>query len=375
MAGAPPKPDRPRLLFVGRGAPWRGGAGYLVRQKMWLEAATRVADVTAVMFDLDPKHAADGVESGRCVKVVAVPNPPRVGAGRLRRAWDDRFSSRPRSLRYFDTERARAVIAALHPEGFDAVMVYRIDTASWAGLLDRSLPGGGSSLPGGGLLLDIDDPEHARTARRIEALGEPVDAGDRRDLARLHRFELNAASRARVAWVCQEADRDRFDAPRPEVAPNAVDVPERCPPYEPEPGTLLFVGNLTGGRRNANLDGLLWFLDEVWPRVLEARPGATLRIGGRMDPETEATVDAAAGVQRLGFVDDMAAEVRRAAVNLAPIRFGTGTRIKVLDALAQGGAVVATTLAVEGIDAQDGVHLRLADEPGAFAAACVSFTR
>ncbi len=54
------------------------------------------------------------------------------------------------------------------------------------------------------------------------------------------------------------------------------------------------------------------------------------------------------GLDLLGFVEDMAATVRQAAVNLAPIRFGTGTRIKVLDALAQGGAVVSTTLGCEG---------------------------
>ena len=178
--------------------------------------------------------------------------------------------------------------------------------------------------------------------------------------------------------VCQAADAARFDEPRPEVAPNAVDVPEACPPYAAAAGegggegaTLLFVGNLVGGRENPNLDGLLWFLDEVWPRVRAARSQATLRVGGRMGDDTAATLDAAPGVERLGFIDDMAAEVRHAAVNLAPIRFGTGTRIKVLDSLAQGGAVVATTLACEGIDVVDGQHLRLADDPAAFAAACV----
>ena len=76
-----PHRDRPRVLYVGRGAPWRGGAGYLVRQAMWLNALTRVADVTAVMFDLDPKHAAGGVADAGCEGVVAVPNPERAHPG------------------------------------------------------------------------------------------------------------------------------------------------------------------------------------------------------------------------------------------------------------------------------------------------------
>ncbi len=221
-------------------------------------------------------------------------------------------------------------------------------------------------------MLDIDDPEHARTARRVELCGETPDARTLRDMAKVKRFELAAAASAKVAFVCQPTDRDRFGEPRPEVAPNAVPTPAACPTYAPDPDTLLFVGNLDAGMENPNVQGLLWFLDEVWPLILERRPATTLRIGGKTSAMVDDRLHATPrNLSLLGFVPDMAAAVRAAAVNLAPIRFGTGTRIKVLDALAQGGAVVGTTLACEGIGVEDGKQVCLADSAEAFAAACV----
>jgi glycosyltransferase involved in cell wall biosynthesis len=363
--------SRPKLLFIGRGAPWVGGAGYLVRESMLLDAATKVADVTAVMIDCDPEHVAAGESEAGCERVVAVPQPSRANPGRWRRAFDDLTCVTPRSLRYFDASALRKTLKDIDPTQFDAVMVYRIDTAFWAGLV---CPAGISRLKKLGiqqLILDIDDPEHARHARRIEATGETPDKRDQQDLKKLREFEIWAAKAAELAMVCQEADAQRFDPPQPTVVPNAVHVPPECPAYKPDPDTLLFVGNLSGGMANANYHGLVWFIDKVWPKLRQAKPNAILRIGGKLDDKLRARFADIPGLDLLGFVDDMAATVRAAAINLAPIHFGTGTRIKVLDALAQGGAVVGTTLACEGLAVRNGIHVRLADDADRFAMACV----
>ena len=360
MTSNPPDHERPRVLFVGRGAPWRGGAGYLVRQQMFLRALTRFARVTAAMYDSCAKDAAAGVAALGLEKAVAIPEPTLRRESRWQMLRNDLLRSVPRMMRGRDMERGRAVIEALRPDDFDAVVVYRIDTAYWSGLHDRP-----------DLLLDIDDPEHARTSRRLEKLGLTPDRRTRWDLRKLKAFEQHAAAVARVAFVCQAADQARFDHPQPEVVPNAVDVPETLTPAEPDAGTLLFIGNLDADLDSPNVEGLLWFVDQVWPLVLEQRPDTTLRIGGKASAIVQQRLQGVAGLEMLGFVQDMARTVRGAAVNLAPIRFGTGTRIKVLDALAQGGAVVSTTLGCEGIDVEDGVHVRLADGPQAFAGACV----
>lgn len=352
---------RPQVLFIGRGAPWTGGAGYLVRQKMFLDAFTHVADVTAAMFELCPDDLEAGILDSGCARVVSLPRQPLRREGRWEMLVKDALCKTPRNLRAFDADAARVVMKTLDPDSFDAVFCYRIDTAVWSDVLGRP-----------DLLLDIDDPEHARTARRVEMRGETLDARTLKDMAKVKRFELNAAASVGVSFVCQPIDRDRFRDPKPEVAPNAVSTPAACPDYAPDPDTLLFVGNLDGGMENPNVEGLIWFLDEVWPLILRQRPATMLRVGGKtsalVDERLHATPE---NLSLLGFIPDMGAAVRAAAVNLAPIRFGTGTRIKVLDALAQGGAVVGTTLACEGIGVEDETHVKLADSAETFAAGCI----
>ena len=352
---------RPKVLFIGRDAPWTGGAGYLVRQQMFLDAFTSFADVTAALFELCADDAEAGVVEAGCARVVALPRKPLRREGRWEMLLKDTVYRTPRNMRGFDAEAARVILRTLDIDLFDAVFCYRIDTAAWSGVLGRP-----------DLLLDIDDPEHARTARRVEMCGETPDARTLKDMAKVKRFELAAAASARVSFVCQPADRDRFDEPKPEVAPNAVPTPAACPAYQPDRDTLLFVGNLNGGMENPNVEGLLWFVEEVWPLIAERRPETRLRIGGKTsEMVAERLVDLPVRVELLGFVPDMAEAVRSSAVNLAPIRFGTGTRIKVLDALAQGGAVVGTTLACEGLGVADGEHVSLADSAEAFATACI----
>ena len=105
---------------------------------------------------------------------------------------------------------------------------------------------------------------------------------------------------------------------------------------------------------------------------LAARQGADSRCTIRRHrPAAERRLQEAASrdpaVEAPGFVDDVRPSVARAAICIVPLRVGGGTRLKVLDAMAQGKAIVSTTLGAEGIDVQDGEHLVLADDAGAFA--------
>ena len=134
---------RPRVLFVGRGAPWKGGAGYLVRQAMFLEAWTAIADVTAAMFDLCPDDAEAGVLDAACERVVALPRPKRRREGRWAMMRNDLLSSTPRTLRGYDTEAVGVVIDTLKPGCFDAVFSYRIDSAAWGGPARSARPAAG----------------------------------------------------------------------------------------------------------------------------------------------------------------------------------------------------------------------------------------
>ena len=142
-----------RVLFIGSGAPWAGGAGYLVRQQLFLRALSEVADVTLAMFDQDP---AKPEPTGR--PVIALPSPTRKSPGRWSTMFNDFVGSTPRMLRGYSLDGPRSAVAKLKPDSFDFVFAYRIDFGHFAGVLESP-----------NLLLDVDDPEHTRWKRRIQA--------------------------------------------------------------------------------------------------------------------------------------------------------------------------------------------------------------
>jgi glycosyltransferase involved in cell wall biosynthesis len=136
-------------------------------------------------------------------------------------------------------------------------------------------------------------------------------------------------------------------------------VPWRGQPLDPlgtPPPSVLFVGYY---RHPPNADAARWLVDEIFPRVRAECPGARLVLAGaELPPDVAAS--AGDGVQVAGPVADLEAELERAAVVVAPLRSGGGARVKVLEALGAGKAVVATPLAVEGIEVPTGEVLRVA---------------
>jgi glycosyltransferase involved in cell wall biosynthesis len=151
-----------------------------------------------------------------------------------------------------------------------------------------------------------------------------------------------------------------------EVVPNGVDLDYFAPTQvAAEPDTVVFNGTLL---YRPNLDAAYHLVDEIWPRVLEARPRAMLTIVGRA-ADADLRRLRRPGVVVTGEVPDVRPHLERAAVVAVPIRMGGGTRFKVLEALAMGKPVVSTALGCEGIDVRHGEHLWIADHPAAFASA------
>ena len=131
---------------------------------------------------------------------------------------------------------------------------------------------------------------------------------------------------------------------------------------------VVMVGNLA---YRPNAEAAAWFLGEVWPRVRAAVPSATFALigaGADAGPPIGSDSD---GVEMMGEVPDLAAELTRATVSVAPVLAGTGTRVKIVEALAWGLPVVSTSAGASGLDVVPGRDLLLADDPAAFATAVV----
>ncbi len=137
----------------------------------------------------------------------------------------------------------------------------------------------------------------------------------------------------------------------------------------PTPGTIGFIGSLD---YRPNQHAVRWILEELWPRIVARVPDAKLSIAGSSPPDSLRREVEGRGIDFQPNVADPNAFVRSLAVVLAPIRAGGGMRIKILEAMALGKPVVATTLGASGMDAKDVV---IADDPDAFADAVARLLR
>jgi len=141
----------------------------------------------------------------------------------------------------------------------------------------------------------------------------------------------------------------------------------------PQPGRLVFVGSMDW---DPNEDGILWLLREVYPRIRQAVPDASLSVVGR-NPSLHLRALAARepGVEITGWVPDVRPHLSRAAVVVVPLRVGGGTRIKIPEAMAMGKAVVSTPVGAEGLPFCDGREIRIAEQPEEFAQAVIELLR
>jgi glycosyltransferase involved in cell wall biosynthesis len=184
-------------------------------------------------------------------------------------------------------------------------------------------------------------------------------------------YERSVWSRADVIQVFGERDRDGIASLAPEllervrVNPFGIALPEELDAHAEEPGTILFVGNFT---HPPNVDAARWLAEQLMPALRTRGTGATLVVVGSAMP-AEVRALAASDIELRPDAPRVEDELARAAVIVAPVRTGGGMRMKVLQALAAGKAVVTTTRGAEGIDLVAPAPLLVADDVDDTAAA------
>jgi len=124
-----------------------------------------------------------------------------------------------------------------------------------------------------------------------------------------------------------------------------------------------------------NIDGVLLFAKECWPLIQSECRGATWQIVGRSPPPSVCRLGRLPNVSVTGAVPDVRPYLAAASVVVAPLRIGSGTRLKILEGLAMGKAVVATHVACEGLAVTEGKHLVVADEPASFSRAVIELLK
>jgi len=210
----------------------------------------------------------------------------------------------------------------------------------------------------------VDHDPLLRTAADATGIARRAEAAFDRRAAR--RFEQRA--RARASAVVAFTERDRRAIAAAGGAGRLVQIPlaiEPLPALDPvgtRDDALLFVGNLN---HPANRQAVRHAATEIFPLVRSERADARLRVVGEL-PDRAFRVDDV-GVELIGLVPDVVPYLDEAAVFVAPLRTGGGMRVKVLEALSAGKAIVAYTEALDGLTVEHGRHVLVARSPEEFA--------
>ena len=363
--------ERLNVLLVSPMAPSPPRFGAQARTHGLLSNLARVHDLSAiVLHDDDETPGVSGpAMRAYCREVIFVRNPNGVSGWRRRtlqaRSW---LSARSYQRHLFTVPGLQeALDRILGSRRFDVVFVNLPYLAHYR--VRRSPPG--TAAPA--VVIDSHDIGYdlaRQVATSSAPLGQRMHA--RFNWRKLAREELAAYNEADGVCVCSTADQKRLAADAPSatavVIANAADVehlqPRALDPA-PDASTVLFFGLLS---TVPNVDGVVYFLREIWPRIVAARPDARFVVVGA-NPASAIRAHAGPGVTVVGPVDDLRPQLAAAAVVVVPLRLGSGTRLKILEAWAMARPVVSTSLGAEGLDAEPGRHLLIADDPSDFASA------
>ena len=266
-------------------------------------------------------------------------------------------------------------------EEFDVIQIEGIEMARY--LLNHQLP-----ITNCQIVFDDHNAEYVlqRTAfesdvRRITRLHAALYSFIQ--WKKLERYERSVCLRANRVVACSDTDANALQALVPNlqspisVIPNGVDTEYFVPSDEVCAKPLAELGMVYAGKMDfrPNIDAMLWFCDDILPRIRAAIPLAHITIVGQKPAPRISALEQRPGIDVTGWVDDTRPFVADAAVYVVPLRMGSGTRLKVLEAMAMGKAIVSTSRGVEGIDLVPGRDAIIADSPDAFATQVIALLR
>jgi glycosyltransferase involved in cell wall biosynthesis len=368
---APARPEpRPlkRVLALSNCYPFPPTNGIALRVCAILQGLAAAGHEIDLLCFGDP--AAAGQDQGKaleiCKAVQIIPNPAagfsRIAA-LLRRVAAVPFT-RPYGVARSRSKRmAREILDRLRRHACDVVLCEETD-------LLVNVP---DHLPVP-LIVDHHNAEHVLLERYLAQENNPFRRAYAGTEARkVRNWERHATLRADVAMVCSDVDRATYRALCPSaaviVAPNVIDIDSYTPATGEEPETMLYAGGMDW---YPNRDAVEFFAFSILPRILRRVPGARFIVAGRSPaPEFRRRFAGIPSIEFTGAVPDMRPQIARAAVCVVPLRIGSGTRLKILEAAAVAKPIVSTSLGAEGLDFAGGSEILLADEPDSFASAAV----
>ena len=286
---------------------------------------------------------------------------PRLGQGRS--------DERSESINKFTSWKMKIILGKLNSLNFDIVLFDSIFMAQYASLFPNSYP-----------ILMEQNIESTILARTLDLSKQFADSSHRSciesELRSLQNYENNTWAHFPLRTVVSEVDRqeldDRCSSGQTIVVKNGVDTQAiTFINHSSDSKKILFMGTMSYA---PNIDAVCYFVNDILPIIWQSSPEFRLCIAGS-NPTSEVyslasdpRIEIVANPENIGDVS------KECSLTVVPLRIGSGTRLKILHAMAMGLPVVSTSLGAEGLEIVDGLHISIRDRPDQFAAAVVRLT-
>ncbi len=350
--------------------PWPLNTGAKLRVYHVVRALARAGhEITLVALDEEQVQLEELRNlKACCQRLEVVPIEQRT---RARAALRTLFSLKPYRLMKFESPEFRRWVAKILCEPYDVLWVHFMETLAYTTQIKQQ--------PRPLVVLDQHNADERFWATFAKEGPPWVRFFALQNLWKLRRFQRSA-----LRWVDvilsvsrQDAEFTRRNLPNPSievwVVPNGVDIEKLRPTSEEQRRNMvIFCGSMDVFM---NIDAVKHFARKIFPKVREAIPDAEFWIVGRNPAPTVHALEAIPGVRVTGSVEDVHPFYAQAKVAVAPFRYGGGTKLKVLEAMALGVPVVATPVGGQGIEATPGKHLFVEEQAEAFAQRVIELLR
>jgi glycosyltransferase involved in cell wall biosynthesis len=342
-----------RVLFLSPRQAWPAISGARLRDLHFARALSERSELTYIFYSDHETDTELASQLPQAKRIMAVPSPKKYTPSKILKGM---LSNRPLPVQnYTSSEMSSAIESALQNESFDVV---HLDSIHLAGYLDLIC----ERAPQARIVLDwhnIESELMQRYAATSSSL--PRRAYARMTTQSLRQLESSMLDQCYGHVVCSEREHKELIRRQPKariaVIENGVDTNR----FHSSPNTtlhneLVFVGQMS---YYSNIEGILWFADQIWPAIRERHPQLTLSIVGS-DPTPEVmSLASNPGIRITGTVPDVLPYYQNALASIVPLRTGGGTRLKILEAMAAGSPVLSTALGAEGLNVSDGSNILL----------------
>ena len=342
-----------RLLFIAHRVPYPPDKGERTRAFHEIKALADHFRVTVAALCHTPADEQSAAALGPwCEKIITARG---VGfAGRLRSAASV-LCGRSATEGFFHSKRLERLLAEeARREPFDLVLAYCSSMFPVA-----------MTVPAKARVTDLVDADSAKWADYAQTASRVNRWLYRRESRAVAALETRAIRDCEAVVVVSAAEAKALPCQSPKVIPvgNGVDT-EFFQPAGPDAtqaeASLVFTGSMD---YRPNVEGVCWFVREVWPRLRRQVPSATFTVVGRDPAPAVRQLAKTPGVAVTGSVPDVRPYLAAASVVVCPLHIARGIQNKILEAMAAGRAVVASAAAIEGLDVEVGRDLLRADTP------------